>query len=307
VVDSVRERRGFTLVELLVVIAIIGVLVALLLPAVQSAREASRRMQCQGNMRQLGIAAHNYHDVIGVFPSAGTSSNEFSWMVHILPFIEQKNLYDQFDFNKGLFTSGGPNQVGKNGLALNPIKTYLCSSSPIKRLPQGAPHNINAPELVNGEAPYTAHYYGVQGPKGNGLGGAVYTFTGNTTHGAFSTHGIMQCDGKVRGAQVTDGMSATFLFGEISWTSQVVGTRYRSWVRGCFDSSNASNPTRNVNSSINTYAIGVFNDIAFGSMHPTGCNFCLADASTRFVSQNISLGIYKAAASRDGDESAPLD
>jgi prepilin-type N-terminal cleavage/methylation domain-containing protein len=305
-VRSVR-RLAFTLVELLVVIAIIGVLVALLLPAVQSAREAARRMHCQNNMRQLGIAAHNYHDVIGVFPSAGTSSNEFSWNVHILPYIEQKALYDQFDFNKGLFTSGGANQTGKNGLALNKVNAFLCPASPIKQLPLNPPHSINAPELVNGVPPYTSHYYGVQGAKGSSLGGGTYLITGNTTHGAYSLNGIMQCDGRVRIAQVTDGTSNTFLFGELSWTSNTVGTRYRSWVRGCFDSSNATNPTRNVNSSINTFNIGTFNDIAFGSQHPTGCNFVLGDASTRFISQNISLGIYKAAASKDGDENAPLD
>jgi prepilin-type N-terminal cleavage/methylation domain-containing protein len=304
---SPYSRHGFTLVELLVVIAIIGVLVALLLPAVQAAREAARRTQCQNNMRQLGIAAHNYHDVVGVFPSAGTSSNEFSWNVHILPFIEQKNLYDQFDFNKGLYTSGGANQTGKNGLALNKVDAFLCPASPVKRQMLSAPHNVYATEVVNGQPPYTSHYYGVQGPKGASLGGGTYTATGNTTHGAFSIHGIMQCDGKVRFAQVTDGASNTFIFGELSWTSQTVGTRYRSWVRGCFDSSNAANPTRNVNASINTFNIGVFNDIAFGSQHPNGCNFCLADASTRFVSQNISLGTYKAAASRDGDENISLD
>src|SRR6187401_3085395 len=95
-----RQLRGFTLVELLVVIAIIGVLVALLLPAVQAAREAARRMSCQNNLKQLGLACHNYADIVGVLPPAGTSSNEFSWCVHILPFIEQKNLYDQFNFNK---------------------------------------------------------------------------------------------------------------------------------------------------------------------------------------------------------------
>jgi prepilin-type processing-associated H-X9-DG protein len=263
-------------------------------------------MSCQNNLKQLGLACHNYADVVGVFPSAGTSSNEFSWNVHILPFIEQKNLYDQFNFNKGLFTSG-TNQVGKNALALNRINAFLCPTSPVKQMLTAAPHNVNAPELVNGAAPFTSHYYGVQGPKGTGITGGTYTVTGNTTHGAYSTHGIMQCDGRVRMAEVTDGTSNTLLFGELSWTSQTVGTRYRSWVRGCFDSSNASNPTRNVNSSINTFNIGLFNDIAFGSMHPNGANFCLGDGSTRFLSQNLSLGIFKAAASRDFGESMQLD
>src|SRR6185436_8772145 len=138
-------------------------------------------------------------------------------------------------------------------------------AAPYKKMLTNAPHQVNAPELVNGAAPYTSHYYGVQGPKGQSLGGGIYTVTGNTTHGGYSSHGIMQCDGRVRIAQVSDGTSNTFIFGELSWYSQTVGTRYRSWVRGCFDSSNASNPTRNVNSSINTFSIGTFNDIAFGS------------------------------------------
>ena len=94
-------RLGFTLVELLVVIAIIGVLVALLLPAVQSAREAARRMSCSNNLKQLSLALHNYEDTHKTFPPAGIDSNQMSWVVLLLPYFEQKNLYDQFNFNRG--------------------------------------------------------------------------------------------------------------------------------------------------------------------------------------------------------------
>src|SRR5499427_6896199 len=93
----VGKRRAFTLVELLVVIAIIGVLVALLLPAVQAAREAARRMRCQNNLKQIGIAAHNFHDVNGELPRAFSPITGLSWQVNILPFIEQQSLYNQFD------------------------------------------------------------------------------------------------------------------------------------------------------------------------------------------------------------------
>ena len=104
-----NSRKAFTLVELLVVIAIIGILIALLLPAVQAAREAARRSQCTNNLKQIGIALHNYHDTFKVFPPGGlwyTNStgnanwvrNRGSMLLHILPFVEQQSLYDAFDF-----------------------------------------------------------------------------------------------------------------------------------------------------------------------------------------------------------------
>jgi prepilin-type N-terminal cleavage/methylation domain-containing protein len=98
------RRPAFTLVELLVVIAIIGVLVALLLPAVQAARESARRMQSQNNLRQIGIAMHNHHDVWKVFPASHSLTKDgkpgLSWRVHILPFVEQNALYDQFHLDE---------------------------------------------------------------------------------------------------------------------------------------------------------------------------------------------------------------
>jgi prepilin-type N-terminal cleavage/methylation domain-containing protein len=108
-------QRGFTLIELLVVIAIIAILIALLLPAVQQAREAARRTQCKNNLKQLGIALHNYHDVHGTFPiqyrindtSLGSPLTQTSWILNFLPMIEQSNIYDQWDHNYSW--NGGPN------------------------------------------------------------------------------------------------------------------------------------------------------------------------------------------------------
>ena len=305
---QILPRQGFTLVELLVVIAIIGVLVALLLPAVQAAREAARRMKCQNHLKQISLALQNYHDTYQRFPPGGIHSNETSWHVFILPYLEQKNLYDQFNFNAGAFTSG-TGQVGRNAVALNKVDFYLCPSSPITKMMTSKPHDVNLPEIINGQVPYTTHYYGIAGPTGPSIQGGAYAENkaSEKTHGGISLQGIFpNCGVSVRGAEITDGQSNTFIVGEISWTSQIVGTRYRSWMRGCrVDDWSAS--ARNVASSINTPSIAFFNDIAFGSQHPNGANFTMADGSVRFVSQNINLGTYKAAASRDGGESTSLD
>src|SRR5262245_60347417 len=101
------RRRGFTLIELLVVIAIIAVLIALLLPAVQQAREAARRTQCRNNLKQIGLALHNYHDVFSIFPPGNlqigeccNADNEITWAISILPYIEQTNLQNQYNFSR---------------------------------------------------------------------------------------------------------------------------------------------------------------------------------------------------------------
>lgn len=126
---STRPRRAFTLVELLVVIAIIGVLVALLLPAIQAAREAARRTQCANNLKQIGIALHNYHSAHNVFPtqttgapptSTGCGSGFYSWMVPLLPFLEQKPLHDSIDLKTGIMDQCNlPSPADYRGLTIS--------------------------------------------------------------------------------------------------------------------------------------------------------------------------------------------
>jgi prepilin-type N-terminal cleavage/methylation domain-containing protein len=307
-------RLGFTLVELLVVIAIIGILVALLLPAIQAAREAARRMSCQNNCKQIGVALHKFHDTFKGFPKAGKLSNELSWHVYVLPFIEQNALYEQFNLSAGAY-NGAPNNTGpmKNELALNPLPVYLCPSSPVTKMLTNPPNNVNTPEIINGQVPYTTHYYGIMGPKGvNPATGQQYAWANTGPHGGFASDGIFMRDTVnpnpnvgpepgFRMADVLDGTSTTLMVGEMSWVNNVTGTRYRTWVRGC-DTAPVCAGSRNVVNSINSPSIALFNDIAFGSVHPGGANFVLGDASVHYVGETIDLGVYRSLASRLGAE-----
>ena len=133
---SLRVRHGFTIVERLVVIAIIGILIALLLPAVQSAREAARRLKCTNNLKQLGLATHNYHDThkclpMNNVPDTIPGTNGFSWIAMTLPFFEQGALHDRLNFNVPLVDSGASN----NRETVNvPINTLLCPTDPTPRV-----------------------------------------------------------------------------------------------------------------------------------------------------------------------------
>src|SRR5437588_2888448 len=151
------QRRGFTLIELLVVIAIIGVLIGLLLPAVQKVREAANRMKCTNNLKQLGIAAHNYHGTYDMFPPgavkyrnynpAGTNNlqeyDRYTWGVLLLPYVEMDNLYRQWPFHyygppggvgirsSGTMTLPATGNLATGAIAAQPIKTYQCPSDPV--------------------------------------------------------------------------------------------------------------------------------------------------------------------------------
>jgi prepilin-type N-terminal cleavage/methylation domain-containing protein/prepilin-type processing-associated H-X9-DG protein len=301
------SRPGFTLIELLVVVAIIAVLIGLLLPAVQKVRGAAARMSCSNHLKQIGVALHNYHGVNEFFPKAGDVKTELSWHVYLLPYIEQDNLFKQFSMATGPF-NGGANNGGpmKNELGLNRIATYLCPSSTIDKMALNAPNNVNTPEIVNGQVPYTTHYYGILGPRGtNPATGQAYVSTADSGgQSGFAQQGVFQRDTVVRAGDITDGLANTLSVGEMSWDNQITGTRYRSWVRGC-DTAPVCGGCKNITAGINTYSIALFGDMAMGSNHTGGANFLLADGSVRFISDTINMGTYRSAASRNGSEPGP--
>jgi prepilin-type N-terminal cleavage/methylation domain-containing protein/prepilin-type processing-associated H-X9-DG protein len=311
---------GFTLIELLVVVAIIAILIGLLLPAVQKVRESAARTKCQNNLKQIGLALHNYHDARGALPRAGDRQTELSWHVYILPYLEQENLFTAFSQAPGDYRM--PNKHLPHGFTR--VAGYLCPSSPRERPGTAAPHHLNTGEYrpagAGGEPPFTAHYYAVHGPKGgtNPATGMPYRVDATGSHGGFALTGFfprdttVTTDGGRKLTDATDGTSSSILIGEMSWEDARTGTRYRSWVRGC-DSSSASDlpfvcvGAKNVAAAINTHSTALINDMAMGSQHPGGANFCFGDGTVRFLRESIPLDTYRALASINGGEVASAE
>ncbi|MEX0793581.1 MAG: DUF1559 domain-containing protein [Pirellulaceae bacterium] len=204
------RRRGFTLVELLVVIAIIGVLVALLLPAVQQAREAARRMSCTNNLKQIGLALHNYHDTYGRLParSGGTQANahRLSGWVGLLPFMEERALYDQISSGNGTHASFGPQPWGNFAPFKTQVRGFICPSEPA--------------------TPIDPTQYG-------GVGSSNYAFSNGDScrytldHQAFESRGVFSFYKYCGFQKITDGLSNTVMVGEKS-----LGTPNQKKVRG---------------------------------------------------------------------------
>jgi len=302
-----RSSRGFTLVELLVVIAIIGVLVALLLPAVQQAREAARRMQCTNNLKQMVLACHNYMDTYSdQLPpgSFATATNPAIWQspgmaLAILPFIEQAPLFDQYDF------SVSPEAAANVPVRRTVIKTYICPSF------NGKPFNTSSNGYSDGGL-FT--YQGVGGVYYNDP--ALDRNVRNATHGAIPSNGIFAINGPRLAAEVIDGLSNTIMIGDYIHRDATGGNggfpgNVRVWLFSTRDSQLATYGMRMIyQDTINSprdRTMGVaFNHLPFGSNHPGGVNFAIADGSVRFVTENIDFNVYRAAATIDGGEALQL-
>ncbi|MEM8946743.1 MAG: DUF1559 domain-containing protein [Planctomycetota bacterium] len=202
---SSRDINAFTLVELLVVIAIIGALVALLLPAVQSAREAARRNSCVNNLKQLGLAVQTYHDVRGTFPQGRLSTNQegFSWAFRLLPYLEQESLFDSYNGSVPVFDD-------LNAQAMRtPVETFVCPSRRTPEADRDFDNNDATPVVSSAGAggDYAANaglsfLYGT--PNANVLEDEDPTLVAGPIH-TFS---------RVKARQVTDGLSHTFAVGE---------------------------------------------------------------------------------------------
>ncbi len=295
---SVRPRvsRGFTLIELLVVIAIIGILVALLLPAVQQAREAARKTSCRNNLKQIGLAIHNYESSFGIIPPSNTSDINFGvwsynatdyhlhgWASLILPQIDQGNLYNQINYNISALAPGNYD------VAAQVISAYRCPTY--------------SGNTYSQEPMYTQHSprYAIRNYVGMGASniGSLW----------LNANGVMSPAGRIRFASITDGTSNTVMMSETCEQNAAV------WIDGSTSSvaarpyDDAADPTYALpNLAINykpyydAGSSGVYCTFGPSSQHSGGAMHLLADGSVRYISQNIAVPVYDALATRAGGE-----
>lgn len=316
---------GFTLVELLVVIAIIGILVALLLPAVQAAREAGRRSSCLNNLKQISLGLHNHHDIVKRLPPGcaadqppfGTAASNWgsSWKVYLLPYIEQGPIHDKWQFN----TSSGYTNANNIGLVNQlTIGVYRCPST---TLPDMSPYSNTSGFLTM----FTCY----QGNAGS-ANSAHQPLNAGNGHGPSAATGPLFANSKATLAHLTDGTSNTILVGEqsdhqrnlagqpiIGGFGAITSQGPHGWHMGASDSSvGQNNGERHFNcvstrweinrrgldgSSANGAHDNTGNNIPFNSNHAGGCCMALGDASTRYVSQTIPLlTLQQLAAGNDG-------
>lgn len=300
------SRRGFTLVELLVVIAIIGVLVALLLPAIQAARESARRSQCTNNLKQMGLALQNYADLTrGALP-IGSTPFKHGMFAQLLPYVEQQALYDTLNFTVSAYDDPAR---GKTVLAI-----YLCPSYEGRALLEAT----EVPDSWYRGAMCT--YQGVGGRLANTEGVAypvmqVPNYTPCTAYGDLPTNGMFGMSFSRKLADVSDGLSNTLAIGEFVQTDDERTNRWpvnvRDWIFGgdttCGNMS-VKALVWPINAPVNRgspHNVG-YNRLPMGSNHPGGASFVLGDASVRFLSETIEMETYLSLGSCNGKETVQV-
>ncbi len=287
------KRRGFTLIELLVVIAIIAILIALLVPAVQKVREAAARLQCQNNLKQIALAAHNFHDTRKRFPPAVNMPGEeasgwstapdagrwYSMLMALMPFIEQDNLRKNVVDN--VPNPHYTNCMGPGSVGAQVVNIYICPSD--SALPNG------------GVGQYGVYYFGL-----SCYGGCSGTSATTTMANQSLRNGIFYMNSSIRIADITDGTSNTLMFGERSRlnlpatsTSESLGGW--AWVNQFAQEDNTMNASE-LPEGVKTHDLN-----QFGSQHAGGnvTNFALADGSVRSIPNTIDIVTFQRLAARN--------
>jgi prepilin-type N-terminal cleavage/methylation domain-containing protein/prepilin-type processing-associated H-X9-DG protein len=297
-----QPRAGFTLIELLVVIAIIAVLIALLLPAVQAAREAARRAQCTNNLKQLGLAIHNYTSAQGIFPANSYSGlanwqyqyPNFSVFVFLTPYLEQQAIYNATNFNLSNYE---PDNITIAGIAIN---TLICPSDPWQpTIITNSDPNANFVENTYALPPGTWR----QQFTSYGANQGTFPGTWQQSYGQseFTQYnGVIYNDSRVTLAAITDGTSNTFLFGERAQSL------FAKNDPGYKDSDGSWNSHHWFDTMVTTYfppnvSTSSANITNFGgaiatdseSLHPGGVNWAFCDGSVRFIKNAISSWAFQ--------------
>jgi prepilin-type N-terminal cleavage/methylation domain-containing protein len=311
-----RRRLGFTLVELLVVIAIIGVLVALLLPAVQAAREAARRMACGNNLKQLGLALHNYHDSYSMFPPGGITPGNCcgtpsagTWTLFILPFLEFENLHNRYNFN--LWNDASPGRTGRTGgpnayVPMQYLDVHICPSDidtdHLDRPNSGPGRNmLYAPGSYRAVSGASTGGGWLDANTGRGFvrqNKGVLHHVGATQYPHLDRFGSRSEFMPEGFNSIVDGSSNTLMIGEMHTLTH---NRRRTFWAYTYTSYNQSTVTvGETRTLLGDYDLcvriggrGGSNACkrGWGSNHPGVLQFCLADASVRGISQTVDMGI----------------
>lgn len=329
-----KAPHGFTLVELLVVITIIGILIALLLPAVQAAREAARRTQCTNNLKQIALGLANYESTYSVFPSGALPIWRQSWLIAILPFVEQQNVAGGLIYHNSSFhltNNSAPNSTNLALLENYAPSVLFCPSSSLPTFPDWAPMGLVCPHKIA-----TTTYVGISGavtdasdyldPTGGGRCAAVQ-------YGYSCANGLLVPSLYITAASVRDGLSNTFAVAEQSdWVIGAVGNedlRSSSCHGAWMGSNKAGSPENGVwdsaaryyNCATLRYPIGTKTDAGGGSAgmeycwggtnmpvqaaHPGGVNIARCDGSIDFLSEDTTWTVQRNLAIRDDGQITP--